>query len=395
MIRHITDDAKPASRGIIKRKAQALASLLLLLAAPAFASTIPPGYSRTVGLELAYGNTPGKVPVDWGSPPGKEGETWGPSSMNGLRVLGDRFYFTSAGIRLYRSPGKFVWESPGNGISFFCVSPDGYAYGVWGTSLDNLSCYNSNGKRVWAVGNGAMQLTDKDGQTHMLPSEDGSMPIFTGNKRQEVMAQLGLKYMDRSFDGVTWTKDGPAVAIYGADYKGGQTGVIIFLDKNGKYVRAAPGSGVTENGQVFTYRTRQGGKSGKAFVGLYIDRKDATGKNTKTISIDLTSDNGAHLKGNPGFVAAVADPCGGFILHGEMILPHEVRINKRDSSALQSVFWRVDNNGKLREEWRFPVSCFEYSLEPSFDVDKDGNVYHTEYGDTGLKVVRYSRKASR
>ncbi|NIR02154.1 MAG: hypothetical protein GTN78_18490, partial [Gemmatimonadales bacterium] len=58
--------------------------------------------------------------------------------------------------------------------------------------------------------------------------------------------------------------------------------------------------------------------------------------------------------------------------------------------TVEHVIWRFDVHGKLKEEWRFPVSIFAHG-RPEVVVGSDGCVYRLDFGETGIDVIKYSR----
>ncbi|HUV03649.1 MAG TPA: hypothetical protein VMX94_00920 [Armatimonadota bacterium] len=330
---------------------------------PGYTPKIPPGYRSQVVLHVDYGTTPDKIRMLLP----ERGEHYDHLSVSGLRVMGDKFYFiddTVHTIKRYLSPGTFVWETePLLNLHYFDVAPDGKVYAAWGTMVDRLSCIDGAGKLLWTIG-------------------------YTDILSKEKVKELGLHESYGNFGWVDWTVHGLSIALNGLDEENNPKSVAVLLDKDGRFVRGLPGSVVGSDGTIYSYDI---GKGRERFPSLRIIAKDLHGKALREILPDFGAGKGVCPAGNPGFSRMRFDPTGAFAVRGTPLLATRIPLTSfLQGSKLEEILWRFGPHGNLTEEWRFLGSQFA-SRHPGIVMAPDGCVYHLNFGEKGIDVVKYSR----
>ena len=316
--------------------------LMMLLAMPALGMTVPPAYSGKVVLHLDYGKGKNHASVDWGrDEPGRE--SWSGATLTAMRVVGDRFYFANGvkgSIEQYKAPGVLVCRTDPayTDAGYYCTGPDGRIYTTGGATQERMSAFDDRGQHVWSLG------------------DDDALPpkgVIPADKCASVQKNLGLKRIDFSLHEVFWTIDGPAVHVYATANDGRQqVDLLVLLDKNGKFKRAVRANLIAPDGTVYICTPKTKGKPAR-FVGVEVK---AAGDPSKKVYCDLAVDNGVHLKGNAGMVWTRICENGEILIYGNADRKTKERISSHETGAFENVFWRCDPSGKLKEEWRFPMS---------------------------------------
>lgn len=326
-----------------------------------YSPRIPPGYTGEVVLHVDYGDTPDKIRILWGKDPGAEGT--GPTSVEKLIVVHDRFYLMDSitrTIKQYRSPGTFVWETQSmEGLSDYAIAPDGKVYAIWG---DHLSRFDTQGRLLWTKTRDSVVSKGKLEQLGM----SSSLPGF---------------YL---LEG--WTIRGLVVIVGGWDHEGSPMNLSLLLDADGKLLRHLPGSFpfVAPDGVLYDVKPTKGP------LPSTIVEKDEKGKVKREIRPGFGPDKATRTAGSPVRRRTLADPAGGFAVHASASLPARIPVAKGLTTGIEEILWRFDVQGNLEEEWRFPVSPFAV-YHPEIVIGPDGSVYHLEFGEEGIDVVKYSR----
>jgi|GEM_PF-5871375 len=348
-------------------------SISVLCASPQHNPRIPNGYTAEIVLRVDYGESFGDVGVSWGSDERSdsgvlEHEYSQPASVEQMKVIGDRFYFydnTDSKIKLFQSPGKCIWESSQIGnMMEYTVSPKGLVYVVGCSSQDQLSCIDTAGKTVWTK-----RASD------IWPVEE-----YQKYNLKEIIGWASIE----------WTSYGLTVSICVSPNGGGQSYYLFALTDDGKINQllshedrfVGPDGGLykTENWQSKQLQ-RMAIKNNKA------------GEKLHEISFEFDADNGKYLAGKEMRMFRLKpDASGDFFIEGKAVLDQSHSANSVVKGTLEEVLWRFDNQGKFKEQWRFLRSQFKH-LGSEIVVGSNGDVYHLQFGATGIEVVKYSREA--
>ena len=338
----------------------------VLCALPKYNPTIPHGYSAETVLRVNYGKSFGEVGVSWGND-GREGEYSEPISVQQMKVIGDHFYLydnTDGKIKVFRSPGNCIWESsPMGNVLHYAVSPKGSMYIVWGGGQDRLSCVDNAGNTLWTKS-----------ESDIWPKGDYQKYQF-----DEII----------NWDDIEWTSYGLTATIGVSPRGGGQADYVFALNGDGhvnqvlshEYSFIGPDGGLykTENWQS------------KHLQRMAI-KKDKQGKKLREISFEFNAENGKYLAGKEIRVFRLKpDASGDFFVEGKALMDQEHEESSRIKNSLEDVLWRFDSKGKFKEQWRFLRSPFRH-LGSEIVVGSDGSIYHLQFGETGIEVVRYRKK---
>lgn len=348
--------------------------LLSLNASPGYTPRIPPGYVSEVVLHVDYGETPDKIGVLWADPPTPE--EYDPASATNLQIVGDRFYLLDmGGVKQYRSPGTFNWKTQGLpgllGLQDYAVATDGRVYAIWydqartdpWEDCGRLSCFDAQGKLLWT------------------------------KTRDEIVSKEKLKEFGLSsslpgfYSVVGWTIHGLVIEIGGWDDKSNATNIALLLDARGNLVRALSGTLVGSDGVI--YSSTRGEKRAEPLPPT-LAGKDLKGNAVRKVRLDFGADRAIHLAGNPSLGPTLPDPTGGFAVYAYAHLPARVPIARKMTTGLEDTLWRFDLQGKFKEEWRFPLSLFALRHR-EIVLGPQGSVYHLEFKEKGINVVKYSR----
>lgn len=341
-------------------------SACLLFGFPKLEPVIPSGYSAETVLRVNYGKSFGEVGVDWGNN-SQLGEYSEPVSVEQLHIVGECYYLydnTDGKIKLFQSPGGCIWQSSTFGnMSHYTVSPQGLVFIVWGSSHEELSCVDNAGKTLWTK-----NLND------ILSPEEYQRYGFA-----EII----------TWSDIEWTYYGLTATFCVSPKGGGQKYLLFALSNDGTVNKLLTdscrsiGSGGTFYSKKDTWKGDQSAK--RAIV------RDKNGKDVGEISFEFNADNGKYLAGKDMRMFRLKpDASGDFFVEGKATLDQTYSANDAVRGIIQEVLWRFNNQGKFKEQWRFLRSQFRH-LEPEVTVGPNGSVYHLQFDDAGIEVVRYSR----
>ncbi|HEY3267515.1 MAG TPA: hypothetical protein VGM37_11350 [Armatimonadota bacterium] len=285
-----------------------------------------------------------------------------------MRVVGGSFYFIDAvveRIKRFKAPGKFVWESQTfENLGYYAVNSKGQVYLVWGVRLDQLSALDANGKLLWTKA-----LSDV-----LSPSKMRSWRLLGWD------TQAGWIY---------WTPRGLVIEVVGADPDRTGVQVLVLVNQNGAMEKVLPGQVVDWDGNTY----------GSAGHWEHLDKMDfpltcrnPRGKVLRKIDLRQYADPRAPsaAKRRPAFGRLTPDPSGGLSGWSAEDLPSPIRVNSRYVARLEEVVQRIDRKGNYKELWGFPKGPFA-GRAPQTVIGTDGCVYHLEFGDKGISVIKYYR----
>ncbi len=343
----------------------------------AYHNTIPSGYKAEVVLHLNYGSGPGKTKVVWGdeeSNSRSEDSYTEPACLKNLQVRNNSFYFfdpTSSSIVQYRSPDVLVWRVENVGSAWSLrVSPQGDLCVSGGIAGDELACINPNGKVVWTT---------------------SYEKLFPYPKPQEIKQKFNLSESYGEFRQIDWVGDQLQIRLGARDNQNQCTSLWVLLDHEGKLLGVSQTRRMGPDKTSYKTTSTVKERNGKPVISnVQVTAIDLSGKQLGETKLDLEVDNGVHLKGDPTIEGFDLDVDGGYVVIGEDSLPAKVKTNSHFAVDHDHVMWRFSRDGTLKEEWRFPQNMFAWG-DASTAIDDKGNVYHIEYGDTGLDVVKYSK----
>jgi len=329
--------------------------------------TIPKGYSGKTVLKVSYGKSFGTVGVSWGDT-GTVQEGVEPASVQQMHVVGDRFYFydaTDSRIKQFIPPGKCIWESSRfPNVLGYTISPGGLVYIVWGDSLNTLSCIDGQGHTLW---------TKKERE--ILP--------------QESYQAYGFEEIEPAWSNIEWTHYGLTIRICVSPEGGGLKYLTFAFTDDGRIDRLLTDDrcSIGPDGSFYCRESLWKGDQSEKQATV----KDKAGKKVGQVDFEFIAENGRYLAAKEMSIGRLrSHQSRDFFVEGYAFMDQEYEENSVVKRSLEEVLWRFDSQGKFKEQWRFLSPPFRH-LGIGIVPGSDGSIYHLQFGETGIEVVKYSK----